>query len=218
MRYHAVELELGPETMSRIGDDWLRRWQETVDDAQETFTRAVSTTNPVDALTLQMEFGMRNAQRWLAWGDLESMATEPEPADDPAQEAEPTAEAVQPASKPPEAAAEPEAAAPPEEDMPVDPQPVDTPPTEAAAPSPAVEERAPVIAPDSKPEPDELQRIRGIGPAIAGKLYARGITSFAQMAALDDAAIAELDSTLDLKGRIERDDWVGQAASLAAKN
>ena len=63
-----------------------------------------------------------------------------------------------------------------------------------------------------------MQRIRGIGPAIAGKLYARGITSFAQMAALDDAAIAELDSALDLKGRIERDDWVGQAASLAAKN
>ena len=95
MRYHAVELELGPETMSRIGDDWLRRWQETVDDAQETFTKAVSTANPMDALTLQMEFGMRNAQRWFAWGDLESLAGDPEPAGEPTQEAEPTAEAVQ---------------------------------------------------------------------------------------------------------------------------
>ena len=83
MRYHAVELEMGPETMSRIGDDWLRRWQETVDDAQETFTKAVSTANPMDALTLQMEFGMRNAQRWFAWGDLESLAGDPEPVGEP---------------------------------------------------------------------------------------------------------------------------------------
>jgi len=227
MRYNAVEFQIGPETLSRIGDDLLRRWQETVDDAQDTLTKAVSTANPVDAWSLQMEFGMRNAQRWLAWGDWEAAASEPEPASDAAPEADvppqeaplheaPLQEASEPAVPEPEAAATapepPEAAAAvpaPPEDMPV-----------AAPPAPAAEPSSPSAKsePAANPEPDELQRIRGIGPAIASKLHARGITSFAQMAALDSSAVSELDTALDLKGRIERDDWIGQAQAMVAKH
>lgn len=204
MRYHAVEFQMGPETLSRIGDDLLRRWQETVDDAQDTLTKAVSTANPVDAWSLQMEFGMRNAQRWLAWADWDAIASEPE------APAEPAAKPNEPSASAPEAAAAPPT---PPEDM-----PAEIPLAEAAQPSEAVAEPALEAEPEPKSEADELQRIRGIGPAIAGKLQARGITSFAQLAALDEAAIAELDSALDLKGRIERDDWIGQAQALAAKS
>lgn len=215
MRYNAVEFQMGPETLSRIGDDLLRRWQETVDDAQDTLTKAVSTANPVDAWSLQMEFGMRNAQRWLAWVDCDAIASEPEAAAQPAAEPrEPSAPAPEAAAAPP--APEPEAAAAPP--APPEDMPVAIPAAETATPSETVAEPAVEAEPEPKSEADELQRIRGIGPAIAGKLQARGITSFAQMAALDEAAIAELDSALDLKGRIERDDWIGQAQALAAKS
>jgi len=219
MRYHAVEFEFGPETLSRLGDDLLRRWQETIDDAQDTLSKAVSSTNPVDAWSLQLEFGMRNAQRWLAWSDCEAIASDFKSSDeagaDPAagsshKASEPAHEQPVPEQPGPEAAATPPA---PAEDM-----PVDIPQAEAAQPADAFAEPVAEANPEPKAEADELQRIRGIGPAIAAKLHARGISSFAQMAALDEAAVAELDSALDLKGRIERDDWIGQAKALAAKS
>lgn len=65
--------------------------------------------------------------------------------------------------------------------------------------------------------PDDLTQIKGVGPKLAEKLQARGITSFAQIAGWSEADIAALDEDmLSLKGRIERDDWVGQAKVLAA--
>jgi predicted flap endonuclease-1-like 5' DNA nuclease len=212
MRYNAVEFEIGPETLSRIGDDWLRRWQETVDDAQDTFTKAVGTANPVDAWSLQLSFGMRNAQRWLGWADWQNIAAEAEQAAEPEAEAQ---AATAPADAPPPVAPEflstpnaPAPAAEPAETLPLDPPRQDA--AEKTEPAPAEVAAAETAA-------DELQRIRGIGPAIEAKLNARGITSFRQMAALDDEAIAELDAALDLKGRIERDGWIDQAANLAGK-
>ncbi len=209
MRYDAVEIEIGPETLSRIGDDWLRRWQETVDDAQETFTKAATTANPVDAWSLQVEFGMRNAQRWFAWADWETVATEAERASEPEMEPE-VAAADAPPPPAPEFSHAADASAPTVAEAKVSPPPMPNEPAETV-PEPAAAEAA------AEPAADELQRIRGIGPAIEAKLNAGGITSFAQMAALDDEAIVKLDAELDLKGRIERDDWVAQAASLAGK-
>ena len=83
MRYQAVEFEFGPHTLSRMSDDLLRRWQETVDDAQATVTKATAIANPMDAWSLQMEFGMRNAQRWLAWAE-NAAATSAAPIAEPA--------------------------------------------------------------------------------------------------------------------------------------
>lgn len=61
---------------------------------------------------------------------------------------------------------------------------------------------------------DDVIRIDGVGPVIAEKLKAVGITLLSQVAGWTDKDIARLDEELDLKGRIERDDWVGQARKL----
>jgi predicted flap endonuclease-1-like 5' DNA nuclease len=63
---------------------------------------------------------------------------------------------------------------------------------------------------------DNLRVITGIGPKLETQLHEAGITTFAQLAALDDAGIDELESRLGgIPGRIRRDDWIGQARQLA---
>jgi len=64
-------------------------------------------------------------------------------------------------------------------------------------------------------EPDDLKKISGVGPALEKKLHAAGVTQFAQIAAFSEEDIAKLDESLNFKGRIERDDWLGQAKALA---
>ena len=80
----------------------------------------------------------------------------------------------------------------------------------AAKPSTAIEEA-------TKPAPatNDLKLISGIGPKLEQMLIRKGITSFAQIAALGISDVAKLDAELNLNGRIQRDDWVGQAAKLA---
>ena len=62
---------------------------------------------------------------------------------------------------------------------------------------------------------DDLKILSGIGPALEKKLHANGVTSFAQIAAWTEADIADMDTKLSFKGRIEREGWVAQAAELA---
>ncbi len=64
-------------------------------------------------------------------------------------------------------------------------------------------------------EPDDLKLISGIGPVLEGKLHGLGIYHFRQIAAWTDAEIAWVDGFLNFKGRITRDDWIGQAERLA---
>ncbi|MEO0498418.1 MAG: 30S ribosomal protein S2 [Pseudomonadota bacterium] len=64
-------------------------------------------------------------------------------------------------------------------------------------------------------EPDDLKQISGVGPVLEGKLNALGVTKFAQVAAFTTDDIAKLDDALSFKGRIDRDNWVDQAAELA---
>jgi poly(3-hydroxybutyrate) depolymerase len=61
---------------------------------------------------------------------------------------------------------------------------------------------------------DDLKLIRGIGPGIEKKLKGFGIASFADIAGWTPETVAEFDRRLAIKGRIERDDWVGQARAL----
>ena len=73
--------------------------------------------------------------------------------------------------------------------------------------------------PASAPTPsgDDLTRIKGLGPKIATMLNAQGITSYAQIAAWDDAEIDRIDALLDrFSGRIRRDSWVDQARLLSS--
>jgi large subunit ribosomal protein L21 len=62
---------------------------------------------------------------------------------------------------------------------------------------------------------DDLKKISGVGPVLEKKLNALGITTFAQVAAFTAEDIARVDDALSFKGRIERDNWLGQAAELA---
>lgn len=67
-----------------------------------------------------------------------------------------------------------------------------------------------------EPAPDDLTRMRGIGPKLSLALAARGVTRFAQIAAWTGADLAEVDAALGLKGRAVREAWVEQARELAA--
>lgn len=64
---------------------------------------------------------------------------------------------------------------------------------------------------------DDLTRISGVGPVIVGKLHDLGVTTFAQIAAWTPEDIAAMDEKLNFKGRIERDEWLKQAAEFAAE-
>ncbi len=59
---------------------------------------------------------------------------------------------------------------------------------------------------------DNLLLIDGIGPKLEQFLHRRGITTFRQIAELDEAGVAQLQSELpQFPGRIEREQWVPQA-------
>ncbi len=61
---------------------------------------------------------------------------------------------------------------------------------------------------------DDLTVIKGIGPVNAGKLNGLGIWHFEQIASWREEEIEWVGSYLSFPGRIEREDWVGQAQSL----
>jgi len=102
-------------------------------------------------------------------------------------------------------AAEPEAA--PAEEAPAKPAPAEE------ASSDEGEVTALFTAPEG--EADDLKQISGVGPVLEGKLNALGITKFAQIAEFSADDITRVDEVLNFKGRIERDEWLKQAAELA---
>lgn len=63
---------------------------------------------------------------------------------------------------------------------------------------------------------DDLKLISGVGPALEKKLHALGVTSLAQVAAFTKEEIERVDAELNFKGRIDREDWIGQAKTLLA--
>ncbi|MEP6786087.1 MAG: hypothetical protein ABI898_10150 [Sphingomonadales bacterium] len=65
-------------------------------------------------------------------------------------------------------------------------------------------------------DPDNLMELKGVGPRLAKTLYDMGIGHFSTIAAWTPEDIRRIDSVLGpFAGRIERDDWVGQAKLLA---
>jgi predicted flap endonuclease-1-like 5' DNA nuclease len=62
---------------------------------------------------------------------------------------------------------------------------------------------------------DNLQDIVGIGKVFEHALNDLGVYTFAQIAAFDIADVARVNSALkECKGRMEQDDWIGQAREL----
>ena len=102
--------------------------------------------------------------------------------------------------------------------------PVDVTPTSSdwlqhrPAPAPADE------APRQQPQPlrsspnrkkDDLKQITGIGPKLERLLHANGIFNFGQIAGWQDADVQAMDELLPaFHGRIQREDWIGQARKL----
>jgi poly(3-hydroxybutyrate) depolymerase len=72
-----------------------------------------------------------------------------------------------------------------------------------------------IVLPKPAGKPDDLTRIRGIGEKLAETLHGLGIFHFSQLSALSAKAAEELDAKLSFRGRIRRDDWIGQAKALA---
>ena len=93
-------------------------------------------------------------------------------------------------------------------------------PPEATGLVPAAAEPVQGTPPPSLPspegEPDDLKRISGIGPSIERTLHDLGIYHFRQIAQFTPDNVAWIDQRLRFKGRIEREDWIGQARRLAA--
>lgn len=65
---------------------------------------------------------------------------------------------------------------------------------------------------------DDLKRINGIGPKLEALCNRLGFWHFDQIAAWTPAEVAWVDENLEtFKGRVTRDNWVGQARVLAAE-
>lgn len=105
---------------------------------------------------------------------------------------------------------------------------LETRPVLAAAPVEVVEvvraadvvDVVPVVVPAAPAQtgaPDDLTRIEGIGPKIAGRLQAAGITTFATLAATPVAQLETLLAAAGPRFKLARPDtWPEQAALLAA--
>ena len=89
----------------------------------------------------------------------------------------------------------------------------------AAAPKAEPKSAAPAKAAPKAAAPagdDDLKMLTGVGPALETKLKDAGVTSFAQIAAWTDADIANLEETISgLAGKVEKGDWLANAAKLA---
>jgi len=63
--------------------------------------------------------------------------------------------------------------------------------------------------------PDNLKMIKGIGPQNESRLNGLGVNTFAQVSKWSKKDQANYGTVLAFPGRIEREDWVGQAKVLA---
>jgi predicted flap endonuclease-1-like 5' DNA nuclease len=63
---------------------------------------------------------------------------------------------------------------------------------------------------------DDLKRIRGVGIAIETKLNAMGVRTYADIARWTPGDADRFAGALDIPGRIERENWIGQAQVLAS--
>ncbi len=85
----------------------------------------------------------------------------------------------------------------------------------ADKPKPSVEDKPVIVAVEPGDE-DDLKRIKGIGPVNEKALNELGIFKFSQIAAWTPANVDWVEDFMSFPGRVEREDWIAQAAQLAA--
>ena len=95
------------------------------------------------------------------------------------------------------------------------PQQSATPTPVAAVDTPPADGRPEMLSAPIGGEKDNLKRIKGIGPVNEGRLNELGIFHFRQIAGWGRKEIDWVDDYLSFKGRIDREDWIGQAKILA---
>lgn len=103
--------------------------------------------------------------------------------------------------------------------VPQDARPLSTPESAQApvAPSePSAEQDTPPVMAAPRGAADDLRKIKGLGPKLEEKLNALGIWHYDQIANWTEAHVAWADEQLSARGRVARDDWVGQARALSA--
>ncbi|WP_127142690.1 hypothetical protein [Pelagibacterium montanilacus] len=156
-------------------------------------------------------FGKAPAERPAAPAPAAVVPAEPETASAPAATEQPvaeapvTAEAVATPAPAPRARATKRAKAVPE-----------TAP-KTAAPSEIAEQQTVAVPANTQAKPDNLRAINGLGPKMESKLHAAGVTQLDEIAGWSRKAADAMDAKLGAQGRIERDDWVGQAKALLKK-
>ncbi|WP_394089372.1 hypothetical protein [Xanthobacter autotrophicus] len=105
------------------------------------------------------------------------------------------------------------------------PEPEDEPLPLPLPPAPVVREKGPDGHPGVRPPTldapegegaDDLKLLKGIGPQNERRLNALGIYHVRQIAAWTPDEAAWVGSYLAFPGRIERENWIGQARALAA--
>jgi large subunit ribosomal protein L19 len=69
-----------------------------------------------------------------------------------------------------------------------------------------------------KGEADDLTQIKGIDADLAARLKTLNCYKYEQIANFSDEDIANVDEALKLDGKIERDNWVGEAQRLIAES
>ena len=70
--------------------------------------------------------------------------------------------------------------------------------------------------PTADGDPDDLQKLKGVGPKLAAMLNSMGLTRFEQIASLSAGQVEAIDAQLGaFRGRISRDRIVEQAHYLA---
>lgn len=67
-------------------------------------------------------------------------------------------------------------------------------------------------------DPDDLKLIKGIGPKLEQLCHGLGVYYYRQISQWTDDQVVEVDAKLTFKGRIDRDDWRGQARDLVDDN
>ncbi|MEO0608063.1 MAG: NADH-quinone oxidoreductase subunit NuoE [Pseudomonadota bacterium] len=85
---------------------------------------------------------------------------------------------------------------------------------QASKPAPLAEDK-PETVDVAAGEEDDLKRIKGIGPVNEKALNGLGIFKFTQIAAWTPANVDWVEDFMSFPGRIEREDWIAQAKTLA---
>ncbi len=69
-----------------------------------------------------------------------------------------------------------------------------------------------------KGDADDLTKISGVGEELQKRLYKFGVMQYEQIANFSDEDLTKIDEILNFKGRIERENWVGQSRDLMASS